>query len=359
MDLGVRANSMKNVWVHPAKQKKEKDAKLTRPYLFIDGFNIFIRHFVVNEAISSKSEPIGGLVGFIRTLHHLNETLSPAKIFVVWETGGASPRRKSICSEYKSKRAKVKEFLEADPSSMDMKQVHAMDENSKVSQLAMLSKLLKSTPVCQVFVANTEADDIISYLVKEKFAHDPSTKIIVSNDHDYYQLLDKPNVRIYDPAKKNFITKDTVIAKTNIHPRNFALAKAIVGDPSDNIAGIKGIGYKTLSKRFTGFLDPEKDLMVEDVIRQAELFAASKKKIKAYSEVKENESTIRKNWKLIYLNSSTLAGNQIEKINYIVDNHNPIANKLQLIKTIRSNGISFSFDFDKFLTALQHNLTYK
>ena len=51
-------------------------------------------------------------------------------------------------------------------------------------------------------------------------------------------------------AMKKFVNKKEVVEKFGISPNNFCLAKAICGDPADNIKGVKGAGFKTISKRF-------------------------------------------------------------------------------------------------------------
>jgi len=84
--------------------------KTKRPYIFIDGMNIFVRHYLVNETLNAKSEPIGGVVGFLKFVDYITRISTPAKVFVVWESGGGSARRRSIFKEYKKDRGKIKEL---------------------------------------------------------------------------------------------------------------------------------------------------------------------------------------------------------------------------------------------------------
>ena len=332
--------------------------KNERAYLVIDGFNLFIRHFMVNEAMNSKSQPIGGLVGFLKAIHNLNEQFSPSKIFVIWESGGGCPRRKRLYPEYKANRAKTKDFQKKKAGTGTIKDLLRLDESAKINQLALLNRLLKTTPICQVFIKDTEADDIIGYLVKEKYARTDVDKIIVSSDKDFYQLLDDPKVKIFDPARKVLVTGNDVQEKYNISARNFCLAKALCGDNSDNIEGIPGVGFKTVAKRFSALADESVDITIDDVLVECQNAIAGKSKIKAYKDIISGESIIRRNWKLMYLNSSTLAGSQIEKVNYTVDEHDPKMDKLSLIKTLYANGINIAFDFDRFSTLMRQHLLY-
>ena len=65
-----------------------------RPVLIVDGLNLFMRHFVVNPAMSESGQHIGGFLGFLKGLWHLCDRIGPSKIIVVWESGG-SPRRRA------------------------------------------------------------------------------------------------------------------------------------------------------------------------------------------------------------------------------------------------------------------------
>ncbi len=334
--------------------------KTQRPIYVIDGLNIFIRNFMVNETMNSKSEPIGGVVGFIKFLDFINTSYCPGQIFVVWEAGGGSPRRKALYPEYKANRAKIKDFKRLKTGATNIKDLLKLDEGNKVAQLALLYRVLNTTPICQIFVKDTEGDDVVAYLIKDKFSslYPDTEKVIVSSDKDFYQLLDDPTVKIYDPAKKIFLVAKDVAERYEISARNFCLAKAIVGDDSDNIEGIPGVGFKTAAKRFTKFLDASVDLTIDDILVECQQKITSKVKQKVYADVLSGESVIRRNWKLMYLNTSTLAASQIEKINYIVDNHEPKMDKLGLVKTFVANGINMVMDFDRFASNLGQNLLY-
>ena len=78
---------------------------IKKSYVFIDGFNVFLRHFVVNETVNAGGDLVGGVVGFIKNLGNVISLLRPERVFVIWEQGGPSPRRKHIYSEYKANRA--------------------------------------------------------------------------------------------------------------------------------------------------------------------------------------------------------------------------------------------------------------
>lgn len=327
-----------------------------RPIILIDGFNFFLRHFMANEEINDKGEPIGGVIGFLKGINIFLEKFSPQKIIVIWEAGGPSPRRKRIYSEYKSNRGKVKEFTKYKSGTGDMKDVLRLDEETKINQLLLLSKLLKTTPIHQIFVSETECDDIIGYLIRGKLANEKAKKIIVSSDKDFIQLLDDISVEIYDPATKSLVNEEKVLEKYSISPKNFCLAKTLVGDESDNIKGIMGAGWKTVAKRFPVLSEKNKDVMISDLLEISKLNLNSKKQIKIYNDVLINEELIKRNWSLMYLNISTLSASQINKIDNTIDSHEYKMDKLSFIKILLEAGVSTNLDIDGFCSDLRNLL---
>ena len=334
-----------------AEKEKTKSLlrKKNRPYVFVDGFNVFLRSFLVNQDVTNKSEPCGGVSGFLRSIDHLIDMYSPEKVFVVWETGGGSQRRKAMFSEYKTGRAKLKE-MSGIQGSGSMKDTIKDDQENRIKQLTMLSNLLKATAVCQVFVKDVECDDIVAYLVKTKYRNEERKKIIVSSDKDFYQLLDREDVFIHDPATKNLVDGKKVKERYNIAPRNFCLAKAIVGDESDNIPGVYGAGFKTIAKRFPEFADENSDLNTAKVLETAKIkINEIKKPPKIYSDMITNVDLVIRNWSSMYLDVGIMSANQISKIDYVVDNHEPQTNKMTFIKLLLEYGITLSWNVDNFI----------
>lgn len=331
-----------------------------RPIVVVDGMNVFIRHFMVNESVNASSEPIGGAVGFLRFLDFIMDRFTPGKLIVVWENGGASPRRKKICSAYKQNRGKLKDYRGRKNGTGTMKDILRQDTESKIKQLSLLYQILKKTPVCQIFIKDTECDDIIGYLIKYQFVNEDREKLIISSDKDFYQLLDDVQVKQYDPARKITLDGNYVTEKFAITPNNFCLARSFVGDPSDNIEGVPGVGIKTLSKRFSGFKDDNRDLTIDEVLDQCKSLLGAKKtqKLKAPKEILESEKMVRRNWKLMYLNSSNLSASQIEKIVGTLEQHEPKFDKLGLIKEITKAGMNMSFDFDRFSSHVRKCLIF-
>ena len=326
---------------------------IKRPIIIVDGLNILIRNFLVNESMNNKSEPIGGVVGFLKYMDSLLNRFAPSKMIIVWENGGASPKRKALFPGYKENRAKIFK------SGTSMKDNLRFDTESKLKQLNLLYQIIQKTPICQIFIKETECDDIIGYLIKNKFLTQERTKIIVSGDKDFYQLLEDKTVKIYDPARKILLDHAYVQKTFGISSRNFCLARTLNGDPSDNIEGVPGIGLKTIIKRFPRFADEAVDLTLADVFEDARNLLKSNKKLKCVSEILTSEEILRRNWKLMYLNSSNLSASQIEKVEGTIDQHELKLDKLGLIKEVTKAGLNMSFDFDRFSLSLRQSLIFE
>ena len=334
-------------------EENKRSSEDLRPIVIIDGMNLFVRHFMVNEAVTSAGEPCGGVIGFIKALNILATQFNPQKILVIWEQGGGCPRRKKIFPEYKANRMKLKsEFKSVTPgANITKKWIHEDPEN-KLKQNKTLVDALKHLPVCQVYIPDTEADDVIGYLIRNKFKSNKALKVIVSSDRDYYQLLDEPNVKILNPADKSFHDGPIVKVKVskneylNIPARNYVLVRTLTGDASDNIPGVPGMGFKTAVKLFPSLLDDSRDQTIDDLLEAAREQLKVKKPLKVSQAVATSEDMIKRNWQLMYLGTSTMAYNQISKIDYVVENFEPRVNKLELIKTLLGAGIVSDLNFD-------------
>lgn len=307
-----------------------------RRIIIVDAYNYFLRAYHAFPSMSSNGHQVGGTVGFIKSLRRTVEDYRPDMVVIVWESGG-SARRRSIYSEYKMHRRpeKLNRFYEDDIPDSKENELH---------QTKLLINLLRYVPVCQMYVADCEADDIIAKLCRTKFKDDD--KIILSADRDFYQLLDVEKTTIYNPKRKVFIGPADVKKEFGVSAKNFALSKAVCGDGSDNVPGVPSVGFKTLVKRIPTFALDE-PILLDDVI----LFCQSRREEhKFYSKMVEHEDFIRRNWKLVNLDGNILTMNQIDKMNYIIDNYEPVSQKLKFMELVVEDGIKDLHIDDVFFT---------
>ena len=294
--------------------------------MIIDCMNIYLRSYIVDPSLSQNGIPIGGFKGFLKTLQKLCREIKPDKVIVAWDCGGGSRKRKRIDKNYKAGRTPVR--LNREVRNLTLRE----EQDNKVWQQVRLSEYLNELPIIQYCVEDVEADDIISYLVQNKRLADWQ-KVIISSDKDFYQLCDDKTV-IYRPTQKEVLNKYSVVERYGIHPNNFALARAIAGDASDNLKGIKGAGLKTISKRFS-FMIEENDYLIEDIVEHCE---AVEKPLLVHKRILENINLVKKNYKLMQLYSPSLSPTMKSKINYILENTEMEFNLTEMRKMMMIDG---------------------
>ena len=303
--------------------------------LIFDALNVFMRHYIAHPAMSDNGEQIGGIVGFYYNLINLIEKCKPESVIVVWE-GGGSKRKRDLYPEYKrgSRPAKMNRYYSKEemPDSLENRNL----------QITTLIGILSNLPVCQVYIEDAEADDGIGYLCKYKLKN--KNKVIVSGDHDFYQLIDEDCI-IYSPNSKSFINTDKVIEKYGVHPHNFCLAKSMVGDKSDNIPGVPGVGYKKLVKEYgTLFLKEDFANNAFQLFIDNDVNHQNHPKKKIYKSIKDNEKLIERNVRLVRLDVDNLVHHQTKRIDNDIENFNPTWNNIKAIKHLNENNIK-NIDF--------------
>lgn len=303
---------------------------LERPVLIFDGANAFIRHYCANPAMSTQGEHIGGLVGFLTMVKNLVEKLTPRQVIVVWDGVGGSSRRRALFPDYKSNRKPVKlnRFYEGDIPDT---------EKNRVWQMLTLTEVLKKTAVVQMHIADCEADDVIAHLCRARFIDTP--KVIVSSDKDFYQLLDEKTA-IWSPSKKVFVCPTDVVTEFGVAVSNFALAKAVCGDGSDNIPGVKGVGFKKLVKAVPELLTtPGLDMSTFFSLCEEKAVNLSRRGI--LSNLSDARATIELNMKLVDLTEPWMMGaTHVTKVGHAFDVSGQESDRMAVTRTLNDAGIT-------------------
>jgi len=205
--------------------------------VIFDFYNLLHRsyHAFPREMKTSKGIQTNAVYGFISSVLSTVRELNPQYIAVASETGPSF--RKEQFEDYKATRTWRKE--------------HPEEAEELDTQAEIVKKVLNTMAIPVISSPKYEADDIIGSLTK-KFAKEGVEIIIISNDMDMLQLVND-FVKAYRPArppfvKKKFYTKEEVIKSFGFGPDKIADYKALRGDPSDNIPGVKGIGEVTAKK---------------------------------------------------------------------------------------------------------------
>lgn len=224
--------------------------------LLVDGMNTFLRSFSVINYTNTQGTHIGGMVGFLRSLAYVVNLTQPTRVICVFDGEGNITNRKNLYADYKGNR-KLKRITNW--SSFDSLE----EESASVSQqMLRLIDYLKQLPINISVIDKLEADDIIGYLAP-KF----DQSIIMSADQDFLQLC-SDNVQVYSPIKKKFYGPKEVFDEYGLWPQNFINYKILMGDTSDNLPGVKGLGPKKLFKLFPELAE-EKKVTLKEIISKS------------------------------------------------------------------------------------------
>ncbi len=301
---------------------------MTNKILIVDAMNTFIRNYVTNPALDSSGEPIGGCWGFLRTLQKLVREIDPSKVFIVWDGDGGSAKRRSVTKQYKDGRKPLKLNRAYDNMS-------TIDETqNRYNQMMKTVDYLNEMPVVQLMADGVEADDVIGFICNmQEIKQD--VKIIVSMDKDFYQLCDDKTI-VYSPVKNRYLTKKTILEDFGVHPNNFALARAMDGDKSDNLDGVKGVGMKTIAKRLS-FLSEEKSYTLDELFKHCR---ANNNGGKFYQNILSEKKKVETNYKLMQLYVPMMSPKAAEAVRSNILNFEPTFNQTQVTKMMIEDGIN-------------------
>lgn len=209
---------------------KGKEKIDSNALFLIDGsYFLYRSYFALPPLHNSKGRPTQATYAFARTISKLIKTLNPRYLAVVWDTHGGSKQNKELFANYKATRPEPPKDL--------------------FLQKEDIFEFLELVGIKNILKQGFEADDLIGSLVQDT----KNTQIVlVCPDKDMYQLLDD-NVIILDPFKDRIIDAQLYQEESGIPPHKVAFFHALLGDSSDNIPGVKGIGKKTALDLVTQF----------------------------------------------------------------------------------------------------------
>lgn len=217
---------------------------MSKKILLIDGNSMANRAFYATMGRMMKT-PTGistnAVYGFFQIMFKTIEEEKPDKIIVAFDIS-SSEKRTKIFNEYKAGRHKAPEDL--------------------TIQFPIIKELLKTMNIPIVQKDGIEADDILGAIAKKEGKKENKI-VILTGDRDYFQLVDM-NVNIRYPktimGKTEYIIYDNykINEEYGLTPEKLIEVKALMGDASDNIPGVKGIGEKTALKLIIQFGSLEK-----------------------------------------------------------------------------------------------------
>ena len=300
-------------------QGKETVVRKHDKVLLIDGLNLFFRNFAVMNQVNTDGVHVGGLGGFFRSLGAMIRQTNPTSVYVVFDGAGSTVSRKNLLAEYKGGR-NIKRITNWDAFD-NMEEEH----DSKIDQIVRIIQYLKTLPVKTTIIDKVEADDVIAVLAEKFVEKYNSTCFIVSSDKDFVQLV-TDNIILYRPMEKEFYTPKVVREKFGVSPNNFILIKTLLGDSSDNIPGIKGLGEKGIFKKFPELKTQE--LTLDDIF---DICARKFKDHIVYSRILQDKDRIETNYKVMDLSIPLIDERGKKHVSDLIDEDLPDLNSEMFI----------------------------
>jgi 5'-3' exonuclease len=338
----MKKNELLNLLNQMDKQEDDSSGPHDR-VLLIDGLNLFFRNFAMMNFVNEQGVHIGGLGGFIRSLNSLINQIKPTSVYVVFDGIGSSVNRKNLLPEYKSGRNLVR------ITNWDAFDSLEDEHDSKIDQVVRLVHYLKCLPVKTLSFDKVEADDIIAYLSNILPNKHNSQVFIVSNDKDFVQLVDE-KVILFRPGDKEYYTKKLVKEKFGVLAENFILYKTLLGDQSDKVAGVKGLGEKGLLKKFPELA--ERVLTLQDIM---EISVQKHKEHVVYSRVVFDMERLENNYRIMDLGNPLMDDIEKEYIEDVVEESTPTLNTQAFLLLYNEDGIGHMIKNPEFTI----NDTYK
>lgn len=285
--------------------KQTPPRSLNDHILIIDAMNMLIRSFSLLKAMNPDGHHIGGLVGFLRSLGYVTRIFDPTRVIVVWDGKGGSANRKNINPEYKAQRATSR------ITHWGLYDTKEQETEALIGQLYRVQDYIECLPIQQLGMEKLEADDIIAYLAKR--AGEAGKKVtIVSSDKDFFQLIDK-NIEVYAPVKKKTFTHSNIVDEIKVLPENYNIVKALLGDHSDNLPGVKGLGIKTIMSEWKSFAY-DSLASLQDVWDHCETQLEQDKPKKIFAKIIHNWDKVLTNFELMDLHKTVLDKREINFI---------------------------------------------
>jgi DNA polymerase I len=202
-------------------------------WLLVDGFNLAYRCFhAIPELTRADGFPTNCLHGWVKSLWKLQDQERPEATLVFFDLGGPQDRL-SLLPEYKAHREEMPSALER--------------------QLPYVKSLTKALGFVGIELDGVESDDLLAAQAVA-LAKEGHEVLIVSSDKDFAQIVNDQIKILLPPPTANpklgwrLLDAKGVAEKFGVPPAQIADYLALVGDTSDNIPGLEGVGPKTASK---------------------------------------------------------------------------------------------------------------
>ncbi|OOF35819.1 DNA polymerase I [Rodentibacter heidelbergensis] len=193
------------------------------PLVLVDGSSYLYRAFhAFPPFTNSAGEPTGAMYGVLNMLKSLISQVQPSHIAVVFDAKGKT-FRDELFEQYKSHRPPMPDDLR--------------------KQIQPLHDMIRALGIPLLVIEGVEADDVIGTLAVQA-SHAGKKVLISTGDKDMAQLVDE-NIMLINTMNNTLLDREGVVEKYGIPPERIIDYLALMGDSSDNIPGVAGVGEKT------------------------------------------------------------------------------------------------------------------
>ncbi|GIK84328.1 MAG: hypothetical protein BroJett025_09500 [Patescibacteria group bacterium] len=216
-----------------------EEFKTKEKFVILDGHAIIYRAYhALKELTDPTGMPINAVYGFAKILLKVINDYDPKYIAVAFDHKNGKSKRVADFDKYKAQRPPMPDDL--------------------VPQISIIKDLVTAFNIPQFEIDGFEADDLLGTIADEVKQQGSVQTIIVTGDKDILQLVEDDSTHVFIPGRGKF-SKDReydeagVAQRMGVTPEQIPDLKALMGDPSDNIPGVKGIGEKTAVKLIQEF----------------------------------------------------------------------------------------------------------
>ncbi len=280
---------------------------------------IFRAFFAIRPMTSPQGTPVNAVYGVLTMLMKLLQNYHPTHVILARDTSGGSFRNE-IYDQYKANRGEPPEEL--------------------VPQFAIIETLIEKMEIPHKAIANYEADDVIGSIVTQ-FKNDFDEILIASGDKDLMQFVDGP-IKMIDTMKDKIYGREEVYQKMGVYPEQIVDYLSLLGDSSDNIPGVKGIGAKGAEKLLAEFKD------LDTLLKNVETLSNKRAK----TALEKNGDTAHLSKQLVQIVTDLDLGFKPDDLKYTMEGHEAFLDYLdelnfKSIKAKVSNGAGNSITTQK------------
>jgi len=232
---------------------------MAKTFYILDGTAYIYRAFyAIRELSNDVGLPTNAVYGFTKMLQKIIDEKKPDYIAIAFDAKGPTFRHE-MYSGYKADRPPMPDALSP--------------------QIPYIDLIVEAFRIPSFRETGLEADDLIGTLAKKGVSAGLEV-VIASGDKDMYQLIG-PQTRVYDPMKEKIFTTETIEEKFGIKPDQIVEMMGLMGDSSDQIPGVSGVGKKTAMQLIQSFGTIENLLMHLDKVKRPKL----REKLEASKEI--------------------------------------------------------------------------